>query len=119
MIAMSLIADCIRESRNTLDLDQATLALAVGVSQQTVSRWESGDGIPPARRIPALARALQVDAEHLSRLAGYLPDSHRSGAWEAFHAAFARIAELSHAELVRLIEQAWEELRRRQRPDTR
>ena len=50
---------------------QAQMAERVRSTQQTVSRWESGESRPRQGQIPALAAALNVDAEELSRLAGY------------------------------------------------
>ncbi|WP_192155495.1 helix-turn-helix domain-containing protein [Rhodanobacter sp. 7MK24] len=66
---------------------QVELAAALGVSQQTVSRWEQGKSRPRAAQIPALAAALNTDAARLLSAAGYaegssggeLPSSSRYG----------------------------------------
>lgn len=50
---------------------QVELAAALGVSQQTVSRWEQGKSRPRAPQIPALAAALNTDAARLLSAAGY------------------------------------------------
>jgi transcriptional regulator with XRE-family HTH domain len=50
---------------------QVELAAALGVSQQTVSRWEQGKSRPRAAQIPALATALNTDAVRLLSAAGY------------------------------------------------
>lgn len=55
------IKDIIKTRRITLGITQAQLAAAVGVSEATVSRWESGDISNMKRsRIAALAKALQI-----------------------------------------------------------
>jgi len=50
---------------------QVELAAALGVSQQTVSRWEQGKSRPRTAQIPALATALNIDAARLLSAAGY------------------------------------------------
>lgn len=54
---------------------QVELAAALGVSQQTVSRWEQGKSRPRAAQIPALAAALNTDAARLLSAAGYAEGS--------------------------------------------
>lgn len=55
------IKDIIKTRRITLGITQAQLAAAVGVSEATVSRWESGDISNMKRsRIAALAKALKI-----------------------------------------------------------
>lgn len=55
------IKDIIKTRRMTLGMTQAQLAAAVGVSEATISRWESGDISNMKRtRIAALAKALQI-----------------------------------------------------------
>jgi transcriptional regulator with XRE-family HTH domain len=55
---MSLV---IAERRKALRMTQTELAEKLNVSDQTVSRWETGAGYPDASIIPALAEALQID----------------------------------------------------------
>lgn len=51
---------------------QADLAVLLGLSQQTVSRWEAGTSRPRASQIALLAKAIQTDEERLLRAAGYI-----------------------------------------------
>jgi len=50
---------------------QVELAASLGVSQQTISRWEQGKSRPRAAQIPALATALNIDIARLLSAAGY------------------------------------------------
>jgi DNA-binding XRE family transcriptional regulator len=52
-------------------LQQADLARLLGITQQTVSRWELGQSRPRARQIPALAKALKAAKDELLSAAGY------------------------------------------------
>ena len=48
----------IKELRKKAALTQAELAEAVGVTQSTVSQWESGTAFPRADKLPKLAEVL-------------------------------------------------------------
>lgn len=50
---------------------QADLAAALGISQQTVSRWEAGASRPRAQQLGHLAKFLGLPMEAFRRLAGY------------------------------------------------
>ena len=52
---------------------QSTFASLVRSTQQTVSRWESGQSRPRLNQIGALARALGADETKLALAAGYMP----------------------------------------------
>lgn len=55
------IKDIIKTRRFELGMTQAQLATAVGVSEATISRWESGDISNMKRtRIASLAKALKI-----------------------------------------------------------
>ena len=97
---MALLSEAIRLRREELGLDQSELALRLGVGQQTVSRWETGSGLPRRERLPQLADALEFDPSHLLRLAGYLPQGEEESARIAFRAAYERAEEFSEDELV-------------------
>jgi transcriptional regulator with XRE-family HTH domain len=109
-----LIADTIRLRREELGLAQGAVATAVSVTQQTVSRWERGLDVPPASRMRSLADVLQLRTDHLLRLGGYLPDDERSPVHEAFQAVLQGIVKMSDAELLLLIDAAWQTYRERQ-----
>ena len=102
----------VRRRREERGLGQEQLAAALGVRQQTVSRWERGLAVPRPRRVVEIAHLLEVEPAHLHRLAGYLPAAEQAptAAWDGVQ---ARLPELTRAELLRLVEHAWEELRAR------
>jgi transcriptional regulator with XRE-family HTH domain len=110
---VALLSEAIRLRREELGLDQSELAERLGVGQQTVSRWETGSGLPRRERLPQLADALEFDPSHLLRLAGYLPQGEEESATVAFRSAYERAEEFSEDELVLLLDRLWAELRRR------
>jgi transcriptional regulator with XRE-family HTH domain len=73
-IAVALFNRTLRVRREERGLGQAQLARRVGVTQQTVSRWESGEFTPPPKRLVHLAQALELDLDHLLTYGGYLPN---------------------------------------------
>ena len=108
-----MLGKAIQARRNEVRLGQEDLAHRVGVSQQTISRWEGGRGVPSPRRLTQLAEALEMDRTHLLRLAGYHASEQRSGSDTPFKALCDRVGELSESELVLLIDRAWQEYRER------
>ena len=48
----------IKTKRKAGNLTQVELAQILGVSQEAVSRWESGSATPQVAKLPALAKAL-------------------------------------------------------------
>ena len=104
----------VRLRREERGLGQEQLAAALGVRQQTVSRWENGLAVPRPGRVVELARLLDLEPARLHRLAGYLPAGEQSpaaGPWREVH---ERMSELTRSELLLLIERAWQELRSRE-----
>jgi transcriptional regulator with XRE-family HTH domain len=59
----------IRQLRNAAGLSQSIAARHVGVTRHTWQRWESGDMLPNALRIPTIASALDASIAAL-----YTPD---------------------------------------------
>ncbi len=60
------IGERIRSTRKSLNLNQANLALRVGVSQPAIANWESGIHDPRRLMMAKLAEALGVSAEWLA-----------------------------------------------------
>lgn len=56
----------IRDRRKTLKLGQKELGARVGVSKQTVSRWEQNRDTPQGKNLMALARELKMSVEALT-----------------------------------------------------
>ena len=111
---MSLLGETLKIRREELGLGQGEVAVELGVSQQTVSRWEKGLALPRPARVVDLAALLDVDSAHLHRLAGYLPEGEQSEMSEPFQQLYAGMHQLTHAELMLLLDRAWQELRRRE-----
>ncbi|MEH0108211.1 helix-turn-helix domain-containing protein [Tersicoccus sp. MR15.9] len=61
----------IRERREALGLDQATLAAHLDVGQQAVSGWENGRSRPRRSMLDSVARTLSVDLDLLLDAGGY------------------------------------------------
>ena len=64
------IADNILATRMSLHLTQEKLAEAVGVSRQTVAKWESGETSPDLEHAAALAEALGTTIDGLANFDG-------------------------------------------------
>jgi transcriptional regulator with XRE-family HTH domain len=111
---MGLFDRTISVRREEVGLSQSELAVRVGVSQQTVSRWESGLVIPQPDRVSALAKILDLEEDRLLGYAGFLAKGDRSRYWTQFQAMYESLVELSDKELLLLLDRAWEEHRRRQ-----
>lgn len=59
------IGNKIRELRRARDISQETLARALGVSFQAVSKWETGTTLPDIAMIPAVAAFFGVSTDEL------------------------------------------------------
>ncbi|MFE2426910.1 helix-turn-helix transcriptional regulator [Streptomyces sp. NPDC059373] len=63
----------VRTVRRAAEISQAEVAAALGVADSTVAGWETGDAVPDAEKLPALARVLQRGLDELFPRTG-LPD---------------------------------------------
>ena len=59
------LAEKILELRKANSLSQEQLAEKMGVSRQSVSKWESGDSLPDVDRLPELSRIFNVTTDYL------------------------------------------------------
>ena len=116
---MSVFGKTVRARREELGLAQERLAAELGVTQQTVSRWENGMALPRPARLLALARILDLDPGMLHRVAGHLPTDESLESTSAWQEVFARVPQLSRTELMRLMDRAWQELRTREESSPR
>lgn len=60
-----MIAEKIRKFRREKDVTQEQMAQAIGVSAQSVSKWECGDGYPDITLLPAIANYFGVSVDAL------------------------------------------------------
>lgn len=108
-----LFAEALQLHRERGDLTQTELARRVGVRQQTVSRWESGVGLPPPRRVVVVEDELGLERGTLLRLIGYLPEEERSRSPGSIQELLQLLPDLSDIELLLVIDTAWEHYRER------
>jgi transcriptional regulator with XRE-family HTH domain len=106
-----LLPEELRTRRVELNISQSALAGRLQVSQQTISRWETGDTSPGPRRIAELADALSLSLPALLRAAGYLLASDHSA--EALAPTAAELSRMTTSDLVIFIDAAWQQLRSR------
>ena len=66
----------IRRLRNDRGLTQETLAAALNVSPQTVSKWECGNSVPDVQMLPEIAVYFGVTIDQLFAMT---PEQHRKG----------------------------------------
>ena len=60
-----MIADKIKKYRKEQNMTQDALAQALGVSPQSVSKWECGDGYPDITLLPSIANFFEVTVDEL------------------------------------------------------
>lgn len=56
----------IRELREAIDMQQKELAINLGVTQPTVSDWESGKKVPSAKSMAKIAKFFNVSMDYLT-----------------------------------------------------
>lgn len=115
-VPMSGFGELLRSRREAQGLEQAELARMLGVTQQTVSKWETGVTVPRPARVSTLARVLELDAGLLhSAAADEDDDGPSSDGRRDDVPAGIRLDRLSRDELVKLLDAAWRELTQRRR----
>ena len=60
-----ILADKIIENRKKNGWSQEELAEMLGVSRQSVSKWESGGSIPDLERVAKLSQVFEVSTDYL------------------------------------------------------
>ncbi len=110
---MRLFDRTLRARREELGLGQAQLAERVGVTQQTISRWENGEVVPPPKRLAKVAKALDLDLDRMLAYGGYLPSAGDWPRWHVLNLLYDQMNELSEEELLVLVQRGVEELRKR------
>ena len=55
----------IKVLREKSEMAQVELAARLGISQQSVAKWETGDSLPRADKLPELARLLGCTVDEL------------------------------------------------------
>lgn len=60
-----MIADKIKKYRREKELTQEALASVLGVSPQSISKWETGDGYPDITLLPSIANYFGVTVDEL------------------------------------------------------
>ena len=60
-----MIAERIKKYRKLRDITQDALAQALGVSPQSISKWECGDGYPDITLLPSIANFFEVTVVEL------------------------------------------------------
>ena len=60
-----IISEKIKKLRKDHDLTQEELAAVLGVSPQSISKWECGDGYPDITLLPAIANYFEITVDEL------------------------------------------------------
>ena len=89
-----LIGKKIKQMRRERDLTQEEVAAHLGVSFQSISKWERGDGYPDITMLPALANYFKVS---IDELLGYR-QSEREEELASIHADIKRLKEVGTIE---------------------
>ena len=58
-----LIGENIKRIRHERDLTQEEVAAHLGISFQSISKWERGDGYPDITMLPALANYFKISVD--------------------------------------------------------
>lgn len=113
-----MLKNTLRTRRQELGLMQSQLADLVGVTQQTISRWESGEVTPPPKRLGRIAEVLDMDMDRLLSYAGYLPSNGSLDDAQVIRLVDEQIDRLTDADLLTLAGRIVEELAQRKTDST-
>lgn len=109
------LAKAIEADRQRLGLSQAELARLVGVSQQSVSKWEESRSLPRGKRAAQLVHALGRNSQTASalkdRVSSVHHDVHAKGTEEKALILGITAAQ-SQSEVLRALAQAAEQIAR-------
>lgn len=98
---MSVFGEYFRSRREDLGLSQREAAKRLGVSANTVARWERGDAVPTSARADALRDLLGISRRRIGELVGGKVPPRGADATEARIAELEdRIAELEEQSAV-------------------
>ena len=60
-----MIGEKLKKLRRSRDLTQEEVATHIGISYQSISKWERGDGYPDITMLPTLANYFGVSVDEL------------------------------------------------------
>ena len=80
-----MISENIRKHRRDRNLSQEQLAETLGVSVQSVSRWETGATYPDMELLPAIAGFFGMTVDELLGVSGVLREDRRLALWDEYH----------------------------------
>ena len=60
-----IFANRIKHYRRKEDLTQEELAIKIGISPQSVSKWERGEGFPDVSLLPVIANFFKITIDEL------------------------------------------------------
>jgi transcriptional regulator with XRE-family HTH domain len=96
-----MISENVKRLRRERGLTQEQLAAAIGISGQTVSKWECGDGYPDITTLPVLASFFGVSVDEILGMDAYL-DEKRIDEAKAKTGAVFLAGPLQNREIVEL-----------------
>ena len=102
---MTKIGAFLAQLRKEQNLTQAELGEALGVSNKTVSRWETGSYLPPVEMLQALSERYGVSINELLCGERLEEDAYRERAEETIKAALE--SSFSYPERLRYFQSKW------------
>lgn len=118
----SALAKTLRAARAASGMTQGELATALGIGQQTVSKWETGAARPKPMVVAALAELLGLTSARILALAGYIEADASELRVEPTTSELAELADLdpeAYELVLDMARAALSRARRRQLPTPR